>query len=110
MKYYLYRSKATQIMCVVALYGPNCNAAQPVCMGSGSWTWDLESHPGRGFLLVMWRRPEGECMIENEMMAGWHHQCNGHELGETSGNGEGQGGLLPCSPWGCRYNWLFQGQ
>ena len=23
----------------------------------------------------------------------WHHRCNGHELGQTSGNGEGQGGL-----------------
>ena len=26
-------------------------------------------------------------------MAGWHHQCNGHELGQTSGDGEGQRGL-----------------
>ena len=26
-------------------------------------------------------------------MAGWHHQCNGHELGQTLGDGEGQGGL-----------------
>ena len=33
-------------------------------------------------------------------MAGWHHQCNGHELGQTSGDGEGQGGLVCCSPWG----------
>ena len=23
-------------------------------------------------------------------MAGWHHQCNGHELGQTSGDGEGR--------------------
>ena len=22
-------------------------------------------------------------------LAGWHHQCNGHELGQTSGDGEG---------------------
>ena len=35
-------------------------------------------------------------------MAGWHHQYNGHELGETSGDGEGQGGTwtVCCSPWG----------
>ena len=33
-------------------------------------------------------------------MAGWHRQCNGHELGQTPGNGEGQGGLACCSPWG----------
>ena len=26
-------------------------------------------------------------------MTGWHHQCNEHELGQTSGDGEGQGGL-----------------
>ena len=28
-------------------------------------------------------------MSEGEL-AGWHHQCNGHELGQTSGDGEGQ--------------------
>ena len=33
-------------------------------------------------------------------MAGWHYQCNGHELGQTSGVGEGQGGLACCSLWG----------
>ena len=33
-------------------------------------------------------------------MAGWQHRCNGHELGQTSGNGKGQGGLASCSPWG----------
>ena len=33
-------------------------------------------------------------------MAGWHHQCNRHELGHTSGDGEGQGGLECCSPRG----------
>ena len=27
---------------------------------------------------------------------------NGHELGQTLGDGEGQGGLLCCSPWGCK--------
>ena len=26
-------------------------------------------------------------------MAGWHHQCNGHELGQTSGDGGGQRGM-----------------
>ena len=34
-------------------------------------------------------------------MTEWHHQCNGHELGQTSGDGEGQGGLACGSPWGC---------
>ena len=38
---------------------------------------------------------------ENEM-AGWHHQSNEHELGQTPGDGGGQGGLVRCSPWGCK--------
>ena len=33
-------------------------------------------------------------------MVGWHHQFNGHELGQIPGDGEGQGGLACCSPWG----------
>ena len=33
-------------------------------------------------------------------MAGWNPQCNGHELEQTFGDGEGQGGLACCSPWG----------
>ena len=33
-------------------------------------------------------------------MAEWHHQCNGRELGQTSGDGQGQGSLLCCSLWG----------
>ena len=33
-------------------------------------------------------------------MAEWHHQCRGHELGEISGDDEGQRGLACCSPWG----------
>ena len=35
-------------------------------------------------------------------MAGWHHQCNRHELGQILGDSEGQGGLACCSPWGCK--------
>ena len=33
-------------------------------------------------------------------VAGQHHQCNEQELGQTPGDGEGQGGLLCCSTWG----------
>ena len=32
-------------------------------------------------------------------MAGWLHQSNGRELGQTSGDGEGQGGPVCYSPW-----------
>ena len=33
-------------------------------------------------------------------MTGWYHWYNEHELGQTLGDGEGQGGLMCCSPWG----------
>jgi len=33
-------------------------------------------------------------------MTAWHHQCNGHEDGQTLRDGEGEGGLVCCSPWG----------
>ena len=35
-------------------------------------------------------------------MAGWHHQLNGHELGQTLGASEGHGDLACCSSWGCK--------
>ena len=43
-------------------------------------------------------------------MAGWHHQCSGHELGQTLGDSERQGGLACCSPWGRRvgHHWMTE--
>ena len=38
-------------------------------------------------------------MTEFEM-AGWHQQFNGHEFEQAPGDGEGQGSLAHCSPWG----------
>ena len=38
-------------------------------------------------------------MTEDEMV-GWHHGLTGHELEQTLGDGEGQGNLPWCSPWG----------
>ena len=38
-------------------------------------------------------------MTEDEMV-GWHQQHDGHGLGWTLGDGDGQGGLACCSPWG----------
>ena len=38
-------------------------------------------------------------MTEDEM-AGWHYQLDGHELEQTLGDGDGQGSLACCSPWG----------
>ena len=38
-------------------------------------------------------------MTEDEMV-GRHHRLNGHEFEQTLGDGEGQGSLTRCSPWG----------
>ena len=38
-------------------------------------------------------------MTENKMVA-WHHLLNGHEFEQTPGDGEGQGNLTCCTPWG----------
>ena len=40
-------------------------------------------------------------MTEDEM-AGWHYQLDGHEFEQTSGVGDGQGGLVCCDSWGCK--------
>ena len=45
-----------------------------------------------------WRQEE-KGTTEDEMV-GWHHQFNGHEFEWTLGDGEGQGSLVCCSPWG----------
>ena len=43
---------------------------------------------------------EGEEGSTEDEMVGYHHRLNGHELGQTLGDSEGQGGLARCSPWG----------
>ena len=37
-------------------------------------------------------------MTEDEMV-GWHHQRDGCEFEQAPGVGDGQGGLVCCSPW-----------
>ena len=44
---------------------------------------------------------EEKGMMEDEMVE-WHHLHNRHELEQTQGDGEGQGSLAFCSPWGHR--------
>ena len=38
--------------------------------------------------------------MAGDEMVGWHHWLNGHEFEQTLGDGEGQGSLVRCSPWG----------
>ena len=50
---------------------------------------------------LMLGKIEGRRVTEDEMV-GWHHLFNGHELGQTLGDDEGQGSVACCSPWGRR--------
>ena len=38
-------------------------------------------------------KDRGQKRVSEDEMAGWHHWCNGHKLGQTLGGGEGQGAL-----------------
>ena len=56
---------------------------------------------------VIWKDPDAEKdwrqeekrTTEDEMV-GWHHRPDGHESEQAPGDGEGQGSLACCSPWG----------
>ena len=60
-------------------------------------SWQTGKDPDAG---QDWRR-EKKGTTEDEVV-GWHHQLNGHEVEQALGDGEGQGGLVCCSPWGLK--------
>ena len=60
---------------------------------ANSWLIGKVCGAGKG-----WGQKENRA--SEDKMDGWHHWCNGHELGQTLGDGEGQRGLPCCSPWG----------
>ena len=60
-----------------------------------NWLIGKDSNAGKD-----WRLEEKG--ITEDEMAGWHHWLNGHEFEQAPGVGDGQGGLVCCSPWGHR--------
>ena len=95
----------------------DCKEIQPVhSKGNQSWIFfertDAEAEtpilwPPDVKNWLIWKDPdagqdwsqEEKGMTEDEMV-GWYHRLNGHEFGYTLGVGDGQGGLVCCSPWG----------
>ena len=101
------------------LESPHCKGIQPVHpKGDQSWVFigrtDAEAEapifwPPDAKSCLIWKDPDAgkdwgqeEKGTTEDEMVGWHHRHNGHGFGQTLGVGDGQGGLVCCSSWGCK--------
>ena len=50
----------------------------------------------------------GEEGATEDKMIGWYHQLNGHEFEQAPGDGERQGSLVCCRPWGCKESYMTE--
>ena len=73
----------------------DAEAETPVLRPPDEKNWLTGKDPDAG---KDWRQEE-KGTTEDEMV-GWHHRLYGHEIEQAPGVGEGQGGLVCCSPWG----------
>ena len=74
----------------------DAEAEAPILWPPDAKSWVTGKDPDAG---KDWRQ-EKKWMTEDEMVW-WHHQLNGYEFEQISGDGEGQGNLVCYSPWGC---------
>ena len=89
------KSKDLQGNKIWILFGrTEAEAEAPVFWSSNANRWLTGKVPDAG---KDWRQQK---RATEDEMAGWHHQCNEHELGQILGDGEGQGSLICCSLWG----------
>ena len=75
----------------------NAEAETPILCSSNVKSWLIGKNPDAR---EDWMQEE-KGMTEDEMV-GWHHWLNGHGFGWTLGVGDGQGGLVCYSSWGCK--------
>ena len=73
----------------------DADAKAPILWPPDTKSWLIRKDPDAG---KDWRQ-EKKGTIEDEMV-GCHHRLNGHEFDQTPGDGDGQGSLVCCSPWG----------
>ena len=71
----------------------NAEAEAPIFWPPEAKSWFIRKDHGAE---KDWRQKK---MVTKDEIFGWHHRCNGHEVGQTLGDGEGQGSLACCSPW-----------
>ena len=76
------------------LFGRNdAEAEVPILWPPDTNSWLVGKDPDVG---KDWRQKEKK-VTDDEM--GWHYRFNGHELRQTLGDSEEQGGLVCCSRW-----------
>ena len=75
----------------------DAEAEDPVFRPSDAKSWLIRKDLDVG---KDWRQEEK--WIAEYSMVGWHHWLNGHEFEQVPGDGEGQGSLAYCSPWGLK--------
>ena len=86
----------------------DAEAEAPVLQLPDVKSWLIRKDPVAG---KEWRQEE-KGTTEDEMV-GWHHWLNGHEIEHAPGDGEGQGSLACCSPWGTQragHSWVTEQQ
>ena len=65
-------------------------------------TWLIGKDPDAG--KDWWQEEKG---TTGDEMVAWHHWLHGHEFEQALGDGEKQGSVACCSPWGCKEStWL----
>ena len=72
----------------------DAEAEAPILWPPDAKNWLTAKAPDAG---EDWRKDNG--MTEDEKV-GWYLWLNGHEFEQALGDGEGQGSLVSCSPWG----------
>ena len=72
------------------------DAEAPILWPPDAKSWLLRKAPDGG---KDWRQEKG---TTGDEMVGWHHWLDGNEFGQAPGLGDGQGGPICCSPWGCK--------
>ena len=67
---------------------------------SAQYMWIAHHKTWHKIIFPIWSQEEMR-VTEDEMFE-WNHLCNGLEFEQTPEDGEGQGRLMCCSPWGCK--------
>ena len=75
----------------------NAEAEAPIPWPLDAKSWLIGKDPEAG---KVWKQQDKR--VTEDETVGLHHQFNGHELGQTPGDGEKQRSLTCYSPWGCK--------